>query len=104
VSVLDKISGDPSKKLTVNVSQNFFRVPMDLIHKTELYFDQTINDYLGLYEYEIKSIDDIVYVCKIVEKERTTRATDMNAESSRVHCMMNAKLYQLTADKKMSMN
>jgi len=85
----------------VNVSQNSYKVPLDLIHKTELYFDQNINDYIGLFEHEIKSIDDVVFICKIIEKERTSRETDMNAESSRVHCMMNAKLYSLTPDNKM---
>ena len=81
--------------MTINVSQNSFRAPLDLLTKTEIYFDNTINDNIGLTEFEIKSIEDVVNVCRVVEKERTTRATDMNAESSRVHCIMNIKLYQL---------
>ena len=50
-----------------------------------------------LHEFEITSIVDIVKVCRTVEKERTTRATDMNAESSRVHAMLNVFLYSLNS-------
>ena len=54
---------------------------------------------IGQKEVLVNGREDIFNICKLVEKERAVRATNMNHESSRTHCFMNIKLYQKAGDK-----
>eukprot|EP00356_Strombidium_inclinatum_P008218 CAMPEP_0170491798 /NCGR_PEP_ID=MMETSP0208-20121228/11260_1 /TAXON_ID=197538 /ORGANISM="Strombidium inclinatum, Strain S3" /LENGTH=66 /DNA_ID=CAMNT_0010767431 /DNA_START=507 /DNA_END=707 /DNA_ORIENTATION=+ len=66
---------------------------MDLLTKEIVRFDPVANDYSGLFERELTSIEDVQEVCSTLIRERGIAATAMNAHSSRFDCFINLNLY-----------
>mmetsp|Transcript_8850 Transcript_8850/g.13639 ORF Transcript_8850/g.13639 Transcript_8850/m.13639 type:complete len:200 (+) Transcript_8850:320-919(+) len=94
-----QIKDDKMKALSISVKQDSMFFPEDLITRKQIRFVPDMNEYIGHKEVILESFEDIVRICKIIEKVRASRSTKMNTESSRIHCFMNLKLYQCNANK-----
>jgi hypothetical protein len=85
--------------LTASACQANYKEPVDLITKRPILLDLLTNELVGQKEIPIYSSKDIIKACKVVEKERACSTTDMNAVSSRTHCVVDLKLYRKKGNK-----
>ena len=74
--------------LTVKVSESTWKDPLCLLTKKLIKLDPVTDEFIAGHEIPIKSTKDIIEVCKLIEVGRSRRATKMNADSSRTHCII----------------
>jgi hypothetical protein len=90
--------------MTICISESPFKDPIDLVTKTPIMMDVTVNELVGMTETIIRTPSDIYKIGSILEKERTTTATKFNATSSRSHCLMWIKVYTKLEPNKVRIN
>ena len=65
-----------------------------LLTKNVIKLDKNCDEFIGGQETKILTSKDLVEVCKVLENERSTRATSMNCASSRSHAIVEMRLRQ----------
>ena len=96
LEILNRIGNDKNKKLAACIAEANYRDPIDLVTKNVVFLDPRNDELMGMTYNSIESPEDLLNLCKVVEKERTCAPTVMNHSSSRTHCFIIIKLYQVT--------
>ena len=85
--------------MTIRVSQTLVLESTCLLTKKVVRLDTKTDEMMGGQEIKIQSSKDIIEVCKILESERSVRATSMNCASSRSHAIIELRVYRKFEDK-----